>query len=104
MGYVFFFSIRTKIRACSPLETSIYILREFFFIFFFFLQQTIYELFEMVDSIFYIYICHDTTRSRCIGNTSRQLIAAIADAYFSLDCYPTPSQLKRILCLLQIAK
>lgn len=102
MGYVFFFSIRTKIR--SPLETSIYILREFFFIFFFFLQQTIYELFEMVDSIFYIYICHDTTRSRCIGNTSRQLIAAIADAYFSLDCYPTPSQLKRILCLLQIAK
>lgn len=60
MGYVlFFFSIRTKIR--SPLETSIYILREFFFIFFF-LQQTIYELFEMVDSIFYIYICHDTTR------------------------------------------
>lgn len=55
----FFFSIRTKIR--SPLETSIYILREFFFIFFF-LQQTIYELFEMVDSIFYIYICHDTTR------------------------------------------
>lgn len=61
MGYVFFFSIRTKIRACSPLETSIYILREFFFIFFF-LQQTIYELFEMVDSIFYIYICHDTTR------------------------------------------
>lgn len=60
--YFFFFSIRTKIRACSPLETSIYILREFFFIFFFFLQQTIYELFEMVDSIFYIYICHDTTR------------------------------------------
>ena len=59
MGYVFFFSIRTKIR--SPLETSIYILREFFFFFFFF-QQTIYELFEMVDSIFYIYICHDTTR------------------------------------------
>lgn len=59
--YFFFFSIRTKIRACSPLETSIYILREFFFIFFF-LQQTIYELFEMVDSIFYIYICHDTTR------------------------------------------
>lgn len=57
--YFFFFSIRTKIR--SPLETSIYILREFFFIFFF-LQQTIYELFEMVDSIFYIYICHDTTR------------------------------------------
>ena len=56
---MFFFSIRTKIR--SPLETSIYILREFFFIFFF-LQQTIYELFEMVYSIFYIYICHDTTR------------------------------------------
>lgn len=34
--YTFFFSIRTEIRACSPLEISIYILREFFFIFLFF--------------------------------------------------------------------
>lgn len=104
--FFFFFQLRTEIRARSPLETSIYILREFFFIFLFFLpffcnkQFTNYSKWLIRYSI---YLSRYNTR-RCIGNTNPQFIPPIAGAYFSLDCYPTPSELKRILCLLQIAK
>lgn len=103
--YTFFFNSYRNSRVLAVRNIDLHsarILFYFFIFFLLFLQQTIYELFEMVDSIFhiYIYLSRYNTR-RCIGNTSRQLIPPITDAYFSLDCYPTPSELKRILCLLQ---
>lgn len=104
--HFFFFNSYRNSRVLAVRNIDLHSARILFYfsIFFYFFcnkQFTNYSKWLIRYSIYiYIYLSRYNTR-RCIGNTSRQLIPPITDAYFSLDCYPTPSELKRILCLLQ---